>query len=133
MSPGQHHFLYRFYDADGALLYIGATVSLTTRIADHRGANRGRWSEVSEIRAVRLRDRNTLSRAEAVAIESERPKWNKAPGRYPRDPALAPPRPARPVHACACVRHETLAHLVACKASIPVEGVVLPRDLALLR
>lgn len=69
------HALYRFYAADGELLYIGITASLPTRIGDHR-SDKPWWTKVADIKVEHFGDREAVLVAEAVAIRTERPTWN---------------------------------------------------------
>ena len=67
--------LYRFFDADKALLYIGVTTNPGHRWQVHRG-NRWWWS----IRFVSLEpvDPATRLHAEQAAIRAEKPRFNVA-------------------------------------------------------
>lgn len=67
--------LYRIFDGDGALLYIGATTSLATRIASH-AQTQPWWDEASEIKLKRFETFEELAKAEVLAIEFEHPKYN---------------------------------------------------------
>lgn len=69
--------LYRLYDADGALLYVGIAYNTKARMEQH-AREQGWWAEVSR-RTVRLyASRNEAAEAEEAAIESERPRHNVA-------------------------------------------------------
>lgn len=66
--------VYRAYDSSGALLYVGASVNLLTRINDH--SLRARWGAVD---TVTYAEHDTLECAlacEAEAIVAELPLWN---------------------------------------------------------
>lgn len=69
--------IYRIYDRDGLLLYIGKTVDPGNRIRDHR-ADKPWWKEVARIDIEHVRDSVDLGRIEAQAIRNERPLYNVA-------------------------------------------------------
>lgn len=69
------HVVYRFFAADGALLYIGATSDLKSRTATHR--TKTPWfGEVASVETENHPDRWRATSAERDAIESERPRYN---------------------------------------------------------
>jgi len=69
--------LYRFFDADGALLYVGITANLGDRFRAHR-AQQPWWPSVAS-RTVELHeDRWAAAAAEIHAIRTERPAHNIA-------------------------------------------------------
>lgn len=75
MNGDQPHYVYRCYDADGRLIYVGCTVNPNRRIAWHR--NSSWWGH--QIDAVRNRvypDRPTALMRERQAIAAEQPRWN---------------------------------------------------------
>lgn len=67
--------LYRFYSADGELLYIGITNDAWRRFSQHR-ADKTWWPEVATICQQTLATREELSTAESRAIQSEHPRYN---------------------------------------------------------
>ena len=69
------HVLYRFFDAEDTLLYIGITMNPVTRFRAHR-ADKDWWCEVANIRIETFDDRSALEAAERDAINSEKPKYN---------------------------------------------------------
>jgi predicted GIY-YIG superfamily endonuclease len=72
--------LYRHFDADGALLYVGVTNNPQRRMAEHRC--RAAWRD--EIHSVKVKwfcDRLSAEIAEREAITSERPVFNGGRGR----------------------------------------------------
>lgn len=71
-APGA---LYRVYDADGALLYIGRTVSPVIRFQEHQDS-KSWWGEASVIRLEHFDTPAELKRAERQAIQQEHPKYN---------------------------------------------------------
>ena len=74
LSP---HALYRFYDAQDTLLYVGISWSLAQRMAEHRHT-KSWWQEIATIRIEWLPNREAVLEAETVAIVRERPKYNLA-------------------------------------------------------
>lgn len=68
--------LYRFFDATGRLLYIGATVDVIQRIEQHE-KTAAWWPEVDERQIERFDSIGEARLAEAHAIHSERPIYNK--------------------------------------------------------
>lgn len=69
------HTLYRAFDAQGVLLYVGLTVDLASRISVHRSTQPW-WPEVAGITSERHPDYATVRAAELAAIQSELPKYN---------------------------------------------------------
>jgi hypothetical protein len=67
--------LYRFFDASGALLYVGITCDLPERVRRHRG-EKAWWLDVANITVQHYADRQSVEEAEREAIERERPRWN---------------------------------------------------------
>lgn len=74
-APDRPHALYRFFGADGALLYIGITWNIATRFPRHQGGKPW-WCEVNSIKVEQHPDRASVLRAERAAIEAERPRYN---------------------------------------------------------
>lgn len=80
-TKNQSHFVYRCYDKDGDLLYIGCTVDLKQRMADHRRGRQAasRWLAVFMDRYETegpYRNRDAGREAERQAIQAERPLFN---------------------------------------------------------
>lgn len=69
------HTLYRFFDADGELLYVGITCDPGSRFKQHR---RGKswWHEIARIELEQFSSRVELEQAEREAIPKENPKYN---------------------------------------------------------
>lgn len=68
--------LYRFYDADGVLLYVGISLSAIQRASQHR-AEKEWWSSVAHMDVERIDgDRAAAELAEREAIKTERPVHN---------------------------------------------------------
>lgn len=67
--------LYRLYDADDQLLYVGATGNLTQRRYSHR-SNQPWGHEIARIEAETFPSRAAALAAEREAIAAEHPRWN---------------------------------------------------------
>lgn len=76
--------LYRFFDTDDQLLYVGISSNPSIRFRDH-GRSKDWWSEVASITLEHWPSRQAALDAEKQAIISERPRWNAAHnGRFQR-------------------------------------------------
>lgn len=71
----RQHAVYRFYDADGVLLYIGATSNIFERWYQHGDKN---WfHRVAVARVAHFTTRAEALAAESLAIGAERPLLNR--------------------------------------------------------
>jgi hypothetical protein len=77
MSASSGHVLYRFFDQNGRLLYIGITCNPGARFNSHR-LSKTWWNEIASITLERFSTRNELMAAERSAILSELPLHNIA-------------------------------------------------------
>lgn len=69
------HRLYRMFDQNGDLIYVGITCNPPARIKQH--SKEKEWfSEVTHITLEPFRTRHELEEAEKHAIRTERPKYN---------------------------------------------------------
>lgn len=75
--PPCQQWLYRLYDADGALLYIGITERGYDRFAAHR-TKQAWWSEVAQHTIQAYATRADVEIAERHAIYREKPRYNIA-------------------------------------------------------
>lgn len=67
--------LYRHFDGDGALLYIGVSLNVVMRLAQHR--DHSAWFEaIAKVTVERFPTRAKAIAAEREAIRQERPKHN---------------------------------------------------------
>jgi|ERR1700694_5860140 len=74
--------LYRHFDKDGQLLYVGRSISALCRLLQH---GRAPWiDEISFIEIDKFTSSDELARAEAIAIATENPIYNRV------QPSLAP-------------------------------------------
>lgn len=67
--------VYRFYDADGRLLYVGITKRRQRRISEH-AASKTWWHEVASATFEHHPTRSAAALAEATAIQHEDPVHN---------------------------------------------------------
>jgi len=67
--------VYRCYDAEGALLYIGSTAAYLRRMAAHR-TEKPWWHHVARTEAERFPEISLARARETAAILAERPRWN---------------------------------------------------------
>ena len=72
----EDHLLYRFFDTEGVLLYVGITYDLSMRFSQH-SVERGWWGQWAYSTVVRYYSRATLEAAERKAIKSEKPLHNE--------------------------------------------------------
>lgn len=82
--PPVPHYIYRCYDADGLLLYIGCTSHVANRMRQHRKdewAKASRWLQVSmaryEVDADVHPGKKYAHLVEACAIRDEAPLFNR--------------------------------------------------------
>lgn len=69
--------MYRMYDDDGALLYVGCSVQWPTRLDEHAAAKHW-WENVANVRVEHFADWPDALRAEALALANEGPLHNIA-------------------------------------------------------
>lgn len=69
--------LYRYFDSDGRLLYVGITKNLFQR-QDQHSRTQPWWHEVATATFQHLDNRDSALFAETAAIARELPKYNKA-------------------------------------------------------
>lgn len=67
--------LYRFYDADDVLLYVGISEKGPERWSAHR-KQKPWWTDVARTTTTHYHDRAAALEAERQAIQSERPRYN---------------------------------------------------------
>lgn len=67
--------VYRVFDANNRLLYIGVSVNVFDRMNKHRSYAEW-WPVASHGRVIRYRNRRIARHIEAVAIETEAPIYN---------------------------------------------------------
>ena len=67
--------LYRLFNADGDLLYIGISANVMARFRTHAGEKHW-WHEVASMRVEHHQSRKEASAAEVAAIKAEKPLHN---------------------------------------------------------
>jgi excinuclease UvrABC nuclease subunit len=74
-SPTEEVCLYRHFDAEGVLLYVGVSLSVIHRLAGHR--SRSRWfRQIARITVEWFANRGEALEAERLAIREEKPLYN---------------------------------------------------------
>ena len=68
------HVVYRMWDHDGQLLYVGVSSRIDRRISQHR--RHKPWQEVATITLEHFPTRQEADQAELDAIHTENPLWN---------------------------------------------------------
>lgn len=77
VDPPERTALYRLYDAEGQLLYVGISWQPDERLRDHRLGARKEWTRLVALRTLAWFDsRSEAEAAEFVAIKRERPLHN---------------------------------------------------------
>lgn len=84
--------LYRIWNEDGELLYVGATTDPGHRLREHH-LQQPWWDEAASVTLQRLATYIELAEAEIEAIRSENPKYNVIHTEKPRVSAMKPRRP----------------------------------------
>ena len=91
--------LYRIYDSDDKLLYVGITCRPIERLKEHRREKEG-WPDYVRVDLEIFPDREAALAAEEAAIAAENPEWNLVVGpgrptrRHPTRRPTAYPAPA---------------------------------------
>lgn len=71
-----HNQLYRWWNKDGELLYVGISYSAMARASQHK-SNSGWYLEATSCTIENFDSRESLENAERIAVKSELPKYNK--------------------------------------------------------
>lgn len=66
--------VYRFFDVEGTLLYVGLSGRLADRLELHR--RKDWWQKVATIAVAHYPDRASAREAELLALEFEAPRFN---------------------------------------------------------
>lgn len=69
------YILYRCYNENGTLVYIGLSISVLNRLCQHKSYSEW-FHQTDTIKLERFKDINTLRKAEKKAIEKEKPIFN---------------------------------------------------------
>lgn len=94
------HYVYRLFDARGALLYIGMSQWPHWRMEQHR--DKVWWDDVADWTVEEFPNRRRAATAERAAIRAEHPVYNGQHNEHNpnRKPSLLRPR-VRPTGVCA--------------------------------
>lgn len=77
IRAGQPHYVYRCYDAEGVLLYVGMTYNPPARMRQH--SKKAEWfPRAVAVRFIVFPTRDYAMQKEREAIVLERPEFNKA-------------------------------------------------------
>ncbi|MCC8956130.1 GIY-YIG nuclease family protein [Bradyrhizobium sp. Pear77] len=90
-SLSMPHVVYRLFNRDGELIYIGMTRSFGSRFEQH--ITRKWWTEVARIEIEHHPDAISARRAEGAAILIENPKYNIVAGDDVALGVVEPPPP----------------------------------------
>lgn len=92
MSTGKRRqTLYRMFDADNQLLYVGVSMNVAQRFAAHRSSKRW-WGDINRIDLEHFASRREVLAAEAHAIRTEAPLYNVQYATRPLAVAAGTPR-----------------------------------------
>lgn len=86
MSRAEHHVLYRFFNDEAELLYVGITNDPVHRFSNH-AYTKPWFAEAAAATMTHYPTRGELIAAERQAIERERPQYNRAHSVLPQPPA----------------------------------------------
>lgn len=101
MSPAMSKTtVYRFFDAEDRLLYVGMSVNALARLLQHKSTAAAWFWDVARISVEHFDTRSDATHAEALAISKERPIHNAmkrvpSPGFVPGDALSSPCVPLR--------------------------------------
>lgn len=82
-----HHWLYRYFDCEWTLLYVGISNCFLTRDESHMLRSDWRWKYAMTATLETYPDRYLAEIAEAVAIREERPMFNVKKPRFTEESA----------------------------------------------
>lgn len=116
------HVLYRMFDTNKTLLYVGITNDPKSRFKTH-SKTKPWWSQVSQITVETFDSREALSRAEQIAIRAENPRHNIALQSIRRLPP--PPEPPRP-QCPECLSTDPRLMPLGCEVLLMEDGSELP-------
>lgn len=68
--------LYRIFDSEGRLLYVGISAALGERVSQHRNGKNWWWQDVATIHVVHYETRDEARAQELAAIRTELPLHN---------------------------------------------------------
>lgn len=118
-DTNEPHALYRFFDADGTLLYVGLTSDPGRRWKSHE-ANQPWWHLVRRAEMEMFPSREAVRAAEKAAIVAECPKHNVAHSKHP-------PRRQGPPRAKKAVRNSAIGDGIDLKWTLNDQGRLIGR------
>ena len=74
-ADGRIFHLYRHFDAEGKLLYVGVSISALNRLASHQQNSHWFW-DISKVEVSKFETRQASLDAETAAIKNEKPLHN---------------------------------------------------------
>lgn len=92
-SLPQRFTVYRIYDGDGALLYVGASRWFAARMRAHE-VKAEWWETVATVTVEHHQDEASMAKAEQAAIATEDPIHNRRAQPYPKTRTAAEPEVA---------------------------------------
>lgn len=115
--------LYRFFNQDGALLYVGITDHLPGRMSEH-AREKEWWREVSTVTVEHFDSRAEARRAEQAAMDDGRPARNRvrSVGKTPLRSFRMSDDIYRPAQEQAAMNGETMTDVVRRALEDYVEG-----------
>ena len=69
------NYLYRHFDGEGRLLYVGISLSAVTRLAQHKLSSKW-FDDIATVTIEKYEDREQAQTAEREAIRKEKPVYN---------------------------------------------------------
>lgn len=73
-APHAHH-LYRHFDCEGRLLYVGISLNALNRLAEHKQTAEWFW-RIARVEVTAYATRRSALKAERLAIQREKPLHN---------------------------------------------------------
>jgi len=68
--------LYRHFDAEGNLLYVGISLSAVARLEEHKAQSKEWFNSIAKVTIERFPTRKLALKAELRAINEENPRYN---------------------------------------------------------
>lgn len=84
MMSAREYFVYRLFDADGELLYVGCTNNFIRRWSEHHGGHRRMVRAARRCHAQGPYTRDVARRLERVAAQNEHPLYGWTPQKQSR-------------------------------------------------
>ena len=78
----RNHYVYRYFDAAGALLYVGCTMRPALRWHEHKAQRPAMCRRVARVRMLGPLNFDTARAIEKRAIETEEPIYGLTPAKY---------------------------------------------------